>query len=76
VIHTASESSFICRSGHEHETCRPIDRGVPPELRCEPEQPQGFGGGAEVAPSHLTSTPESITNWDAICKRASAGDSC
>jgi hypothetical protein len=36
---------FICRSGHEHEMCRPTDRGVPPELRCEPQAPQGFGGG-------------------------------
>lgn len=41
---------FICRSGHEHEMCRPTDRGVPPDLRCEPEQPQGFGGGGGGCP--------------------------
>ncbi|WP_433008370.1 hypothetical protein [Kribbella sp. CA-294648] len=41
---------FICRSGHEHMMCIPIDRGLPPELRCPPEQQQGFGGGGEGCP--------------------------
>ena len=29
----------------EHDLCYPIRRGVPPELRCVPEEPAGFGGG-------------------------------
>ena len=41
---------FICRSGHEHEMCVPIGRGVPPELRCESQTPQGFGGGGGGCP--------------------------
>ncbi len=36
---------FRCRSGHEHELCVNVQRGVPPELRCRPSQPQGYGSG-------------------------------
>jgi hypothetical protein len=36
---------FRCRSGHEHQLCIDIRRGVPPELRCPPAQEPGFGGG-------------------------------
>lgn len=36
---------FRCRTGHEHELCVDIQRGVPPELRCRPSQPQGYGAG-------------------------------
>ena len=37
---------FRCRSGHEHEMCVTVpDRPVHPDLRCPPEQPQGYGPG-------------------------------
>lgn len=36
---------FRCRSGHENELCVNVQRGVPPELRCRPSQPQGYGSG-------------------------------
>ena len=44
---------FDCGKGHAlHELCVQIDRGVPPELRCEPGQPSGIskggGGGCRV----------------------------
>jgi hypothetical protein len=31
--------------GCEHELCYPVRRGVPPELRCGPGAPAGYGGG-------------------------------
>ena len=34
-----------CSQGHKHEMCRPVDRGVPPELRCPGGQPSGYGPG-------------------------------
>ncbi len=34
-----------CRVGHEHTLCVPIDRGVPPELRCDAAQGPGYGPG-------------------------------
>lgn len=34
-----------CSAGHEHELCVDVQRGVPPELRCPPSQPQGYGAG-------------------------------
>ena len=34
-----------CRSGHRHEMCHPVRRGVPPELRCSPGEPAGYGQG-------------------------------
>jgi hypothetical protein len=40
----------------EHELCYPIDRGVPPELRCDPTQPAGYasgGGGCCVVPEDM-----------------------
>lgn len=36
---------FECRSGHGHDMCVTVGRGVPPELRCPPEEPQGYVGG-------------------------------
>jgi hypothetical protein len=36
---------FRCRTGHEHELCVDVQRGVPSELRCAPSQPQGYGAG-------------------------------
>lgn len=36
---------YRCGSGHEHELCVPIQRGVPKELRCAEGQSQGFGSG-------------------------------
>lgn len=37
---------FACSAGHDpHEICVEVSRGVPPELRCKPEQPSGISGG-------------------------------
>lgn len=47
---------FRCRTGHEHELCVEVHRGVPPELRCPPAQPQGYGpgnGGGCQVPGYL-----------------------
>lgn len=37
--------TFRCRAQHAHDLCVALERGVPPELRCSPDQSQGFGGG-------------------------------
>jgi len=37
---------FKCRRGDEHQLCVSVSRGVPPELRCTPEQGRGYGSGA------------------------------
>lgn len=34
-----------CICGGSHELCVGVGRGVPPELRCQDAQPQGFGSG-------------------------------
>ena len=39
---------FMCRKGDEHRLCVPVSRGVPPELRCSPGAPQGYGNGGGV----------------------------
>lgn len=31
--------------GCEHDLCYPIRRGVPPELRCVPDEPPGYSRG-------------------------------
>lgn len=37
---------LICGHGHApHHLCVAVDRGVPPELRCQPGPPSGGGGG-------------------------------
>ena len=39
-------AKFECKAGHLHDPlCVAISRGVPPELRCQPDQPTGVGGG-------------------------------
>ena len=43
--HDRAHVVFRCQAGHDHEMCVTVPRGVPPELRCPPEQAQGFGGG-------------------------------
>ena len=44
-----------CLSGHRHEMCHAVRRGVPPELRCSPSEPAGYGqgGGGCVLPADL-----------------------
>jgi hypothetical protein len=37
--------TYACPARHNHELCVTVSRGVPPELRCAPEQSPGFGGG-------------------------------
>ena len=32
----------------EHDLCVPISREVPPDLRCKPDQPGGYGAGGGV----------------------------
>jgi hypothetical protein len=43
-----------CPGGHRHELCVTVDRGVPPELRCDAGQGTGYGpgggGGCTVPP--------------------------
>lgn len=41
---------LVCRLGHEHEMCRTVIRGLPPELRGEPQAAPGFGGGGGGCP--------------------------
>lgn len=49
-----------CGSGHDHELCVQVARGVPPELRCSDEQPTGwsFGGGGCPLPDDLVALVE------------------
>ncbi|MCA1834731.1 MAG: hypothetical protein LC750_18720 [Actinobacteria bacterium] len=49
-----------CGSGHDHELCVQVRRGVPPELRCSEEQPTGwsFGGGGCPLPKDLVGLVE------------------
>lgn len=46
----------------EHQLCVLIGRGVPPELRCDDEQPRGYGPGVGAAccpvPAHLDALVE------------------
>lgn len=48
---------FVCQGGCEHELCYLLDRGVPPELRCEPQDNAGYsrggGGSGCVIPPDL-----------------------
>lgn len=46
---------FVCRSGHEHDLCYRVDRGVHPDMRCAGEQPSGYssGGGGCVLPPDM-----------------------
>jgi hypothetical protein len=40
----------------DHDMCYTIRRGVPPELRCVPDQPAGYsrgGGGCCIVPPDL-----------------------
>lgn len=49
---------FDCGRGHAaHSLCVEVDRGVPPELRCDPGQPSGIshGGGGCPLPDDLQS---------------------
>lgn len=39
---------FRCAAGHDHQLCVALPRGVPPELRCEPAAPSGYGGSGGV----------------------------
>lgn len=45
---------FECRSGHRHEICVAVNRGVPPELRCPDGEAPGYGpaggGGCAIPP--------------------------
>lgn len=34
-----------CSAGHEHALCVPVERGLPPELRCSARQDTGYGPG-------------------------------
>ncbi|HOA03889.1 MAG TPA: hypothetical protein PKI27_16390 [Dermatophilaceae bacterium] len=40
---------LIGRRCSGHDLCVPLPREVPPELRCQPEQPQGYGAGGGVS---------------------------
>lgn len=51
---------FRCKHGDEHRLCVPVTRGVPPELRCEPGQPAGYGpgGGGCAIPADIAEQVE------------------
>lgn len=37
---------FQCAAGHQpHPLCLTVSRGLPPELRCPPDEGTGVGGG-------------------------------
>lgn len=40
---------LIGRRCSGHDLCVSLPREVPPELRCEPDQPQGYGAGGGVS---------------------------
>lgn len=46
-----------CRSGHHHEICVQLRREVPPDLRCTPQDADGYGysggGGGCLLPPNL-----------------------
>lgn len=42
----------------EHDLCVPINRGVPPELRCADTRPQGYGGYGAGVPCRCKVPPD------------------
>ena len=51
--HRRVRAKVECQSGHLHEVCIPVERGVPPDLRCSDEQPKGYvalgnGSGCKI----------------------------
>lgn len=45
---------FLCRQGHEHRLCRPIEhQGVPPALACPAPTGTAHGGSGCPLPPHL-----------------------
>ena len=61
---------FQCRSGQRHELCVTVTRGVPPELRCDPDQSTGYGsgggGGACIVPPNLDEHVERVLRDDLV----------
>lgn len=60
---------FKCRHGDAHPLCVTVSRGVPPELRCEPDKPTGYGrngGGQCLVPADLTVRVERQLNRDLL----------
>ena len=53
---------LIGRRCSGHDLCVSLPREVPPELRCEPEQPQGYGA---VSYTHLRAHE---TVLDLVCR--------
>lgn len=48
-----------CRSGHQHDLCILVRRGVHPDLRCQPGQGSGYAvGGGCVLPADLDALAE------------------
>ena len=50
-----------CRHGHEYDLCIAISREVHPDLRCQPDDDQGYsygGGGGCVLPDDLANRAE------------------
>lgn len=56
----AVRAKVACANDHLHDLCIPIRREVHPDLRCQPEEPQGFsyGGGGCSLPMDLQSRAE------------------
>lgn len=60
---------FECRSGHRHELCVTVGRGVPPELRCDPTVGVGYGpsgGGGCIVPHDLDERVERALREDMV----------
>lgn len=54
-------AKVVCSNGHQHDLCIPLQREVHPDLRCPPEEPQGFsygGGGGCSLPGNLEEIAE------------------
>jgi len=51
----------VCSNGHQHPLCIPLGREVHPDLRCPPEEPQGYaygGSGGCALPANLDELAE------------------
>ena len=60
---------FECRSGHRHELCVTVTRGVPTDLRCEPDTGTGYGpsgGSGCVVPRDLDERVERVLRDDLL----------
>ncbi len=65
---------FACNTGHDpHQLCVEVRRGVPPELRCQPDQPTGInpggGGGCPLPANYRELVENELRDNFQECKR-------